>query len=219
MIDALLARIIKPDWHCVDVGGHLGSVAHQLRTLAPKGHLSIVEASPEKAAMLSASFPEATVHAVAVSDRQGEVCFYENLSQPGFSSLANRNNRGATREIIVPAELLDDLIGDDRVDFIKIDVEGFEYPALRGGAATLTREAPVIMFEAGALDDDNIDAGQADAMVHWLGDDMGYDIYAAFDLFYGRPPISPEQFAAYRRYPFLAFNYFALPRSGSSPAN
>lgn len=219
MIDALLERMIKPDWNCVDVGGHLGSVSHLLRTLAPQGHLSIVEASPGKAAMLRATFPQSTVHAVAVSDNPGEVCFYENLSQPGFSSLANRNNRGATREITVPAKRLDDLVGDDRVDFIKIDVEGFEFPALLGGARMLAREAPVILFEAGALDDDNIDASQADAMVRWLGDEMGYDIYATFDLFYGRPPINPEQFAAYRRYPFLAFNYFALPRRGSGPAN
>lgn len=218
MIDALLARLIKRDWHCLDVGGHLGSVSHLLRGLAPQGSLTIVEASPGKASMLAASFPSATVHRVAVSDADGEVSFFENLAQPGFSSLANRDTRGATREIRVPARRLDDLIGEAPVDFIKIDIEGFEFPALRGGQQMLLREKPVILFEAGALGDDTIDASQADAMVRWLQDDMGYDIYAAFDLYYERPPITAEQFAAYRRYPFLAFNYFALPRDGSGPA-
>ena len=218
MIDTLLARIIKTDWHCLDVGGHLGSVSSLLRHLAPQGSLTIVEASPGKSALLASSFPTATVHRVAVSDEDGEVSFFENLAQPGFSSLANRDTRGETREIKVPARRLDDLIGEARVDFIKIDIEGFEFPALRGGQAMLEREKPVILFEAGALGDDTIDASQADDMVRWLQDDMGYDIYAAFDLYFERPPISTEQFAAYRRYPFLAFNYFALPRDGSGPA-
>ena len=203
---------IKPDWHCLDIGGHLGSVSHQLRQLAPKGSLTIAEASPGKAAMLADSFPDATVHPVAVSDSDGTVSFYENLAQPGFSSLANRDNRGATREISVPARRLDDLLGEAPVDFIKIDVEGFEYPALRGGANMLQRERPVILFEAGALEDDQIDAKHADALFDWLTGTLGYEVYAAFDLFYERPALSAEQFAAYRRYPFLAFNYFALPR-------
>lgn len=218
MIDALLSRMIKPDWHCLDVGGHLGSVSSLLRHLAPRGSLTIVEASPGKSALLASSFPEATVHRVAVSDVDGEVSFFENLAQPGFSSLANRDTRGETREIKVPARRLDDLIGEAPVDFVKIDIEGFEFPALRGGQNIIAREKPVILFEAGALGDDTIDASQADDMVRWLQDDMGYDIYAAFDLYYERPPISTEQFAAYRRYPFLAFNYFALPRDGSGPA-
>ncbi len=217
-IDAALARLIRQDWTCLDVGGHLGSVAQKLRRLAPKGRLIIVEASPAKAALLRKSFPEATVHAVAVSDTEGQVTFYENLAQPGFSSLADRADRGATRAITVPARRLDDLLGGTRVQFLKIDVEGFEFPALRGAEATLRRDAPVILFEAGAIGDDSIDAGEADRMMRWLTEVMDYDVFAAFDLAYGRPPLTPELFAAYRRYPFLAFNYFALPRHGSGPA-
>lgn len=217
-LDDALARLVRPDWTCLDVGGHLGSVAHRLRRLAPSGRLIIVEASPAKAALLKRSFPEATVHAVAVSDTEGQVTFYENVSQPGFSSLADRADRGATRAITVPARRLDDLIGETRVQFIKIDVEGFEFPALRGAEAILRRDAPVILFEAGALEDENIDAGEADRMMRWLTGEMGYDVFAAFDLAFGRPALTPELFAAYRRYPFLAFNYFALPRGGSGPA-
>lgn len=214
MIDALLRKMVKRDWHCVDVGGHLGSVSHQLRQLAPHGSLTIVEASPGKAAMLTKSFPSASVHPVAVSDSDGKASFFENMAQPGFSSLANRSDRGSTREISVAVCRLDDLLGDAPVDFMKIDIEGFEYPALRGAAQMIARETPVILFEAGALEDTQIDASEADAMFRWLSDEMGYDIFAAFDLFYDRPPLTPDQFAAYRRYPFLAFNYFALPRSG-----
>jgi FkbM family methyltransferase len=214
MIDAALGRIVKPDWTCIDVGGHLGSVAHRLQSLAPDGALHIVEASPAKAAMLAARFPAATIHPVAVSDVAGDVSFFENLAQPGFSSLANREGRGATREIRVEAVRLDDLLADlARVDFIKVDVEGFELAALRGCETILRRDAPVILFEAGGLGDPNIDAGQGDALFAWLTGDLGYDVFAAFDLHYGRPALTADGFASYRRYPFLAFNYFAMPRA------
>ena len=215
MIDAVLTRLVKPDWHCLDVGGHLGSISYRLQQLAPRGHLTIVEASPGKAAQLARRFVGATVHAVAVSDAPGEVSFYENLAQPGFSSLADRSDRGATREIRVPARRIDDLMGEARVDFLKIDVEGFEYPALRGAEALLSRERPVILFEAGALGDASIDAGLADQLFDYLTAGHGYRIHAAFDLYYDRPAISPELFASYRRYPYLAFNYFALPQGGN----
>lgn len=219
MIDMALGRMIKPDWACVDVGGHLGSVAYRLQALAPKGVLHIVEASPWKAALLARRFPKAVVHPVAVSDTAGEVSFYENLTQPGFSSLADRNTRGETRQIRVPAKRLDDLLADlPRVDFIKIDVEGFELPALKGAETILRRDHPVILFEAGALDDATIDAREADNLFDWLTTALDYDVFAAFDLHYARPALSPGMFTSYRRYPFLAFNYFAMPREVASDA-
>jgi hypothetical protein len=46
---------------------------------------------------------------------------------------------------------MDDVIPDSlRIGFIKIDVEGAEYAVLKGGAATITRSHPVIVFEYGA---------------------------------------------------------------------
>ncbi|WP_406648429.1 FkbM family methyltransferase [Aliisedimentitalea scapharcae] len=212
-IDLMLSRMIKPDWTCLDVGGHLGSVSYKLRRHAPDGRLIIIEASPGKAAMLRNSFPDCDVHAVAVSDTDGQVSFFENLSQPGFSSLADRSGRGDTQEITVPARRLDDLIGDDiTLDFIKIDVEGFEYPALRGAAALLRRCRPVVLFEAGAVQDETLDTSLTDNLFRMFTDDLNYDVFAAFDLYFDRPALTAAQFGSYRQYPFLAFNYFAVPR-------
>ena len=54
LTDACLRKLIRPDWNCLDVGGHLGSVSWTLSRLAPRGRLHIVEASPAKAAALRA---------------------------------------------------------------------------------------------------------------------------------------------------------------------
>ncbi|SFE00834.1 methyltransferase, FkbM family [Sulfitobacter brevis] len=171
MMDAVLERLIQPDWNCLDVGAHLESVFYKLTQLAPKGTHAMVEASPGKAQML----------------------------------------RGRVVERRVAARRLDDLLGPDaQVDFIKIDVEGFEFPALRGAEALLRRCRPLILFEAGAVADTDIADSDDRALFEWLTQTMGYDIYATFDLYYNRRPITADQFNSYRTYPFLAFNYFAL---------
>ncbi len=40
-----------------------------------------------------------------------------------------------------------DGLGLEGVDFIMLDVEGYEFPALEGGLKTITRDKPVIMLE------------------------------------------------------------------------
>jgi FkbM family methyltransferase len=211
-VDAVMHRKIGRDWNCLDVGAHLGSVYYRLQQIAPDGNHAMVEASPGKAAMLRQRFGPDRVHEVAVSDRSGETSFFENLDQPGFSSLAQRNSRGRIVERRVKAVRLDDLLGPSaHFDFIKIDVEGFEFAALQGGAQVLRRCRPLIQFEAGAVDDPDLDNDAAAALYDWLTADMGYDVYAAFDLHFNRPAISADQFRSYRNYPFLAFNYFAVP--------
>jgi FkbM family methyltransferase len=211
MMVSLLERMVRPDWNCLDVGAHLGSVSYLLSRLAPNGHLSMIEASPDKAAWLSDRFADAQVYPVAVSDTDGETSFYENLDEPGFSSLASRKSRGSVRKITVPARRMDSLIGpDQQIDLIKIDVEGFEYEALSGAKDLLKRCHPAILFEAGAINDSEVDASKYDALFSMLSNELGYRIYATFDLFHQRPAISGETFRSYRTYPYLAFNYFAL---------
>ncbi|MEY8838364.1 FkbM family methyltransferase [Cribrihabitans sp. XS_ASV171] len=212
MMEALLERMIRRDWNCLDIGAHIGSVSYRFHLLAPEGGHAIIEASPEKAALLAQRFPDTPVLQVAVSDNAGEVSFYENLDQPGYSSLSDRASRGRVREITVPARRLDDLFdADQHFDLIKIDVEGHEFAALTGGRALLERCRPIILFEAGAADDTDLETGQSERLFAYLTEDLGYAVFAVFDLYFDRPALSTELFRSYRTYPFLAFNYFALP--------
>lgn len=209
MLDACLRRMVQTDWNCMDVGAHMGSMSYLLSTLAPRGHLAIIEALPAKAAVLRTRFRGASVHQVAVGDATGEVTFFENTSQPGFSSLSNRPTRGQTREVRVPMARIDDLWPQDTpLHLLKIDVEGHEFPALRGAEATLRRHRPVILFEAGAVRDPDLAAADYDGLFHWLSA-MGYAIRPVFHLYHRRPPVSLDGFTACRLYPFTAFNFFA----------
>ncbi len=219
MMETMLERMIRPDWNCLDIGAHIGSVSYRFQMLAPKGRHAIIEASPDKAALLAHRFPDTPVLQLAVSDSAGEVSFYENLDQPGYSSLSDRASRGRVREITVPARRLDDLFDADQCfDLVKIDVEGHEFAALTGGRALLERCRPVILFEAGAIDDTDLATGQGERLFDFLTADLDYAVFAVFDLYFDRPAISAELFRSYRTYPFLAFNYFALPAETARPA-
>lgn len=212
MIDACLCRMVQSNWNCIDIGAHIGSVSYRLSILAPRGRLMIIEAVPAKAAALRARFPKATVHQVAVGEVPGEVTFYENTTQPGFSSLSNRAIRGRTREARVRMARIDDLWPQDQeLHLIKIDVEGHEFPALRGAERILRLYRPAILFEAGAAADPDVAGADYEGLFSYLGE-LGYAIRPAFSQFHDREPLSLDGFNACRYYPFTAFNFFATQR-------
>jgi FkbM family methyltransferase len=209
MIDACLRRMVQSDWNCIDIGAHIGSVSYRLSVLAPRGRLMIVEAVPAKAAALRARFPSATVHEVAVGETTGDVTFYENTAQPGFSSLSDRATRGRTREVRVRMARIDDLWPQDQeLRLIKIDIEGHEFPALRGAERVLRLYRPVILFEAGAAADPDVVGADYDGLFAYLSG-LGYAIRPAFSQLHSREPLTLDGFNACRHYPFTAFNFFA----------
>ena len=210
-IDALLPRFVTRGSACLDIGAHFGAVAYRLASLSG-GWLGMVEASPWKAALLRRRFPGATIYETAVSDRNGSVTFYENVDRPGFSSLSDRASRGKTQAVNVPLARLDTILPPgQKVGFVKIDVEGHEHAALQGGTEMLTRDRPVILFEAGAAADEDLDTTSYDKLFDWLTGDLNYRIFAPCDLIAGRAPLDAAGFEAHRTYPFTAFNFFALP--------
>lgn len=208
---AVLPSLVGRDAHCLDIGAHIGSFAYQLDKLAPQGALTLIEALPHKAKLLRRRFPQATVLETAVSDTDGTATFYENLDQSGFSSLANRASRGRTVERAVAMARIDTLMPDAQVDFIKIDVEGFEHAALLGAADLITRCQPTIVFEAGATIDSDLEGAQGDDLFELLTAGHGYRIWSVAGYQAGEPPLDLQAYRRCRTYPFKAFNFVAMP--------
>jgi FkbM family methyltransferase len=88
---------------------------------------------------------------IALGNSEGDVKFYIDTKQSGYSSLFRPADRKADTiiEITVPMTRLDRLVDSDAIAAIKIDVEGAELDVLRGSLSTLTRNRPIIMFESG----------------------------------------------------------------------
>lgn len=144
-----LFTLMKPDDIILDLGAHIGTFSFAAAALGCQ--VISVEASPHNVALLKAtavknSFNQVQIISSAVSNCSGTVEFV-----PGgpYGLVANPTiNSGC---ITVPAITGDDLLanlGLDRVDLIKMDIEGSEIRAIEGMSQLLAREdAPPILYE------------------------------------------------------------------------
>lgn len=136
------------------MGAHRGSLLQQMVAIAPAGTHHAFEALPDLAAQLRERFPAVLVHQMAVSDSSGEADFQYVQNYPAYSGLRRRvYDRPDPRvlTIRVPVATVDDVIpAGQPIAFMKIDIEGGEYHALKGAVSTIQRCHPVIVFEAGS---------------------------------------------------------------------
>ena len=137
-----MERILRPGDVFIDVGaniGYLSAIAAGL--VSPKGAVHSFEPIPAysaRLARLAALNPEysITVNACALGDAPGVAAIHVT-HEPGQSTLVSgyKTPRQISSRLEVPVMRLDSYI-EERVDghptLIKIDVEGFELPVLRG---------------------------------------------------------------------------------------
>jgi FkbM family methyltransferase len=150
---AVMSRVLKPDSNCIDVGCHTGSILREILKRAPGGAHFAFEPLPHLAEQLRQKFPTVTVHETTQSDTAGEATFTYIVTSPGRSGFRPCFYPTADvdmQEVIVKVDRLDNVIARDvNISFIKIDVEGAQYQVLAGGAETIRRNKPFIVFEHG----------------------------------------------------------------------
>lgn len=149
-VTAEFRRWIRPDSAVLDIGANMGWFTLLAAHLAPQGHVIAVEAHPGNVRLIETSvaanaFAHVDVWPVAADERNGLVDFATSNSN-GYIPKAGRPVESIIRR--VPGVALDALLADvDRLDVVKIDIEGFEPYALRGMQIALERWRPVIFCE------------------------------------------------------------------------
>jgi FkbM family methyltransferase len=209
-IDEAVRRIVRNGDNVLDVGAHLGSFTSLVSRLSPNGRHIAVEALPYKAAWLRRKFPHVHVADVAVSDCDGTVTFHHNTARSGYSGIdahAEAGDRLTT--LTVRTRRIDDIVPADRhIHFVKIDVEGAELRALQGATRVLDECRPPVLFECTSTTTD--EAARRDLYAFFC--DRDYDVHKVGDWLTQRGPVSYDAFEAAMKYPFLAFNFLAVPR-------
>lgn len=212
--EQMLRQVIKDSFNCIDIGCHLGSVLSEIVKIAPNQQHIAFEPIPYKAEWLKDKFPEVEVKQMALSDTPGQVTFYINPNFSGFSGLQpHQAQKDANlKEITVKCETLDNILVPDRpVNFIKIDVEGAELPALRGAQNTLSRYQPTILFECTKAGVSGFGYEPVD-LFNFLTKDFSYSIFLLKDFLNNDQPLEFERFFQAMHYPFQAFNFLAIKR-------
>ncbi len=143
-----------------DVGANVGYYSWLVRSLVPDCTLRLFEPEPDNVRLIEqtvrrARLSDVMVRAVAVSDQGGQVSFIRDTVS-GFTGGVNTNsstfsqrNWGITGQTMaVPAVSLDDERAvTERVDLIKIDVEGHEEAVFRGARELIGADQPILIFE------------------------------------------------------------------------
>jgi FkbM family methyltransferase len=132
----------------VDVGANIGYYSRMASALVGStGRVVAIEPLPSALRILSANvceLPNVTVMPIAVGKHRTQALLYER--RQGDTSSLSWDPAAAPIEIRM--ETLDfALKGEERVDLVKIDIEGFELAALRGAAQTILRHRPMFILE------------------------------------------------------------------------
>jgi FkbM family methyltransferase len=116
----------------IDCGSNYGVSILWFKKNYPDAKIVGVEADPVVFDMLyrnisRRNFPDVKLLHRAVSSKSGHVPFHCLGADSGRIHAGSPDGISSSSEIIdVPTVLLDDLIGEDEVDFLKIDIEGAE---------------------------------------------------------------------------------------------
>lgn len=147
-------RWLRPGMRAIDVGASFGVYAVAMaRAVGRNGRVWAFEPTPAVARYLRRNLDlngcdQATVIVSAVSDRGGSVTFAVG-ERSELNSVAGANS--AYRDFVeVSAVTLDQMAGQQDwrdVDFVKLDVEGHEFEAIRGGAGFFAATSPLVMLE------------------------------------------------------------------------
>ena len=152
---------LHPGAVVIDIGANLGEWTLPFaRAVGPGGRVIAIEPAPTNATGLEATLAanalhQAEVFRCAIGDRDGHVDFAVPIVTSAQTDTGTARIGPAPcghQALQVPLRSLDSVTAErrlDRLDLIKVDVEGYERQVIIGAAALLDRFRPVLVIETG----------------------------------------------------------------------
>lgn len=180
-VTSVFESTLRPGMRVIDIGANIGYFSMLAAGLVgAEGSVVAFEPNPDNARMLEFSrrkngFDHIRLYQTAASDTDGILVLNSTYSN-GTTSQPSEDVEALLAARTVPCLQLDQvLLAGARVDFIKIDIEGAEYRALKGAEALLQRDRPTIVSEFSPNAMPGISGVDGSAYLRFLMD-MGYSI-------------------------------------------
>lgn len=180
----VIRKYVSSDSICLDVGANIGHHTLVMASIAKTGRVHAFEPLPNLCRQIERSLREnsvdnVVVHGYGLSDRSYEADISVDLLNIGKTTL-DAQRRGSRLETVSIRRFDEIWNVDDKISFVKMDVEGHEYQALKGMGDMLKRDHPVILFEYSPVFY-NSNGTDGREMLSFIFD-MGYVILKADDL-------------------------------------
>lgn len=148
--DAFFGRTIKKGQTVLDLGANIGLYTLLFaKYVGPAGKVIAFEPGPLSSSLLRANiwmngYQNVKIEQAVVADKSGtmdlHVCPTGESDNRADGSIDPSNN---WPRITLPCFRVDDYLGDTPVDFVKMDIQGSEFAALRGMPRTLERNKAI----------------------------------------------------------------------------
>lgn len=150
MMFFLYEKLIQKNSICVDIGANVGLHSCVLSKLCPEGKVMSFEPSDSCILRLKENVEINNVKNIELikevlfsEKKQVNFNFNKDNFNKGVGSITNDRNNTS----VIVSSTLDDIVGNTKIDLIKIDVEGSELEVLKGGIKSIKNNKPHIIIE------------------------------------------------------------------------
>ncbi len=197
----ILKERLKKNSNCIDIGCHKGEILNLMLKYSPYGKHYAFEPIPDLFDTLKGKFGEKVrIFSFALSDKSGFATFQYVKNAPAYSGIKRRRydiKNPEIEEITVELKMLDEIVSlGDKIDLVKIDVEGGEFGVFRGGKNVLKAHKPIVLFEFGKGASDYYGTRPND-LYHFIVHELGLRIYTLESFIKNKQSIGEAEFENY----------------------
>ena len=206
----IMQIVLEDESTFIDVGSHKGEVLELALKISKKGKHFAFEPIPYLFHKLNDKYgTKCEVLNYGLSDQKKQSSFQHVTTNPAYSGIKMRTypKDEQVETIQIQLDTLDNQLKQhDRVDMIKIDVEGAELEVLRGAKKIIEKFHPIIVFEHGLGASDHYNTSPEDILNFF--DDHQYQLFTLKGFIADEPALFRKEFIDFyltnKEYYFLA---------------
>lgn len=192
----IMQIVLEDESTFIDVGSHKGEVLELALKISKKGKHFAFEPIPYLFHKLNDKYgSKCEVLNFGLSDQKKQSSFQHVTTNPAYSGIKKRTypKEEQVETIQIQLDTLDNQLKQhDRVDMIKIDVEGAELEVLRGAKKIIEKFHPIIVFEHGLGASDHYNTSPEDILTFF--DDHQYQLFTLKGFIADEPALFRKEF-------------------------
>lgn len=205
----VLKENISQESVCLDIGANIGQHTLYMASLANKGRVYSFEPLKKlvdqiKESVIANNFKNIEIYNFGLSNTSETLNIYLDNLNIGRSTFDKRKEASSIEKADI--KVFDDIWGDNKIDFLKMDVEGYEYYALQGMKNNILKSHPKMLLEFTPLFYNKMNISSSEILEFILN--LNYKIY---DIDNNRKEVTKQNIQEFLTHTPIQTNILCLP--------